>query len=65
MEKHPTLVVDTPKQEITKMLKKGAKDWQKVCPDQRDLCEQAFDTIRKKCNRRRILLKPAFKDYDQ
>lgn len=65
LEKHPTLVVDTPKKEITKMLKKGAKDWQKVCPDQRDLCEQAFATIRRKTTRRRILIKPAFKDYDK
>lgn len=64
MERHPTVVVDQPPQEVMEHARHGAKNWQTIVPQTRDLCEQALCKIKERCLRRRILLRPAFKDYD-
>lgn len=43
----------------------GGKDWQQVNVAARELCEEAVDKVKQRVTKRRILLKPAFKDYDK
>lgn len=57
--------MECPPTEVTELLKKGAKDWQRVNPIQKDICECALEKIRRKVAKRRILVKPAFRDYDK
>lgn len=57
--------VEKPPIDILELPKKGAKDWQKVNISARDLCEDAVEKVKKRAMKRGIILKPAFRDYDE
>lgn len=65
MEKSPDLKVQTSLKEVVELPRKGAKNWQSLSPSIRELCEEAVDKVKQKTMHRRILLKPAFRDYDK
>lgn len=65
LEKCPCIEMEKPPREIEQLPKKGTKDWQKVNPGSRDLCEDAVHTIKKRLMKRSIMLKPSFRDYDK
>lgn len=65
LEKYPNVQVNVPPRNVMELCPKGGKSWQNVTGDRRDLCEQAVDKIRRKITRRRMAIKPAFRDYDK
>ncbi|CAH0558988.1 unnamed protein product [Brassicogethes aeneus] len=65
LEKRPLRVIDAPPMEILELPRKGAKHWQSVNLKSRELCEEAVDKVKQKTMKRRILLKPVFRDYDK
>ncbi|KAK9739812.1 hypothetical protein QE152_g8706, partial [Popillia japonica] len=65
LEKFPCLCVKTPPREVDELDKKGAKVWQHVNTEKRELCEEAVEKVKQKVMRRRILLKPVFRDCDK
>ncbi|RZC35018.1 uncharacterized protein BDFB_001668, partial [Asbolus verrucosus] len=65
LEKCPCLNVEVPPREIVELPRMGSKDWQKVNTISRELCEEAVAKVKHRVMKRRILLKPAFRDYDR
>lgn len=65
LEKHPNVIVEVPPREVIELPRRGNKNWECVSPEKRDLCETAVVKVRERVARRRILLKPAFRDYDK
>lgn len=64
MEKCPCLEVTSPPIEVTEIPKPGGKVWQSVNPSLRDMCEDAVQAVKQRIMKRRILLKPVFRDFD-
>ncbi|CAD6233859.1 GSCOCG00007354001-RA-CDS [Cotesia congregata] len=65
LEKLPLLQVNFPPLEIEELPERGAKNWQVVSSEARDLCEETLMKIRRKIQHRQIYLKQFFNDYDK
>ncbi|XP_074114898.1 uncharacterized protein LOC141537673 [Cotesia typhae] len=65
LEKLPLLQVNFPPPEIEELPKRGAKNWQVVSSEVRELCEEILMAIRRKIQERQIYLKQFFNDYDK
>ena len=51
--------------DVLELSTKGTKNWQDVNPTVRDVCEDAVENVKQKVQRRRILIRPIFRDYDK
>lgn len=63
LEKDPKVVV--PPQEIFRVPKPGTFEWSEADKNHRALYESTMDRIKTRVEQRRILLKPALKDFDK
>ncbi|KAL8564995.1 hypothetical protein ACOMHN_003371 [Nucella lapillus] len=63
LEQEPTSAV--PPQEIYRVPKPGTVDWNEADNNHADLYEATMARIRSRVQQRRILLKPAFQDFDR
>ncbi|XP_017773462.1 PREDICTED: uncharacterized protein LOC108560438 [Nicrophorus vespilloides] len=65
LERAPMLQVASPPREVKELPKRGTKSWDNVNPSMRDLCEETVEKVKNRIMRRRILLKPVFRNYDK
>lgn len=65
LEKAPMLQVVSPPREVEELPNIGSRDWAKVEVSRRELCEETVSKVKNRIMRRRILLKPVFRDYDK
>ncbi|XP_067010369.2 uncharacterized protein [Anabrus simplex] len=65
LEKCPEYVVKGAPPEVTELPAQGATDWQEVSENMRNLCEETLDKVKQRVEKRRLMLKPRFSDYDR
>ncbi|KAF5278622.1 hypothetical protein FQA39_LY00664 [Lamprigera yunnana] len=64
LEKTPSLEIESPPKAVTDLPRTGAKVWQNVSSNIKDVCEEVLIKIRQRTTKRAIVLKPLFGDYD-
>lgn len=65
LHKNPELNVEVPPEEIMKLPKQGAQNWDCVSKEWQEICQDAVFKIRATVTKRRLEIEPLFQDFDR